>query len=83
MPHLEAGKHHHQVLQLEPLDAWHHIGIGVGYRVCTVYTFTSYTHYNVIYIYFLYYELYFSLWLKPWLLFPVDDKVEYLQYIVD
>ena len=27
--------------------------------------------------------LYFSLWLKLWLLFPVDDKVEYLQYLVD
>ena len=51
LAHLEAGNHHHQVIQLEPLEVWHHRGIGVGYGLCSVYTCTSYTHYNVIYIF--------------------------------
>ena len=29
------------------------------------------------------YRFYFSLWLKHWLLFPVDDQVKYLEDIVD
>ena len=60
-----------------------HRVIGVGSGVCSVDTCTSYTHYNVIYLFFLYYGLYFSVWLKPWLLFLVYDKVGYLQDLVD
>ena len=37
----------------------------------------------IILSFFSYYGFYFSLWLKPWLLFPVDYKVEYLQDLVD
>ena len=55
--HLEAVNHHHQVLQLEPLEVWHHRVIGVGYGVCSVDACTIYTHYNVIYLFF------FILWL--------------------
>ena len=49
--HLEAGKHHHRVLQLEPLEVWSHRRIGVGYGVCSVSTRTIYIHYNVIYLF--------------------------------
>ena len=45
---LEEGYHHHQVLQLEPLDVFHHRGVGFGYGVLSVDTFTSYPHYNII-----------------------------------
>ena len=79
----EAGNHHHQVLKLEPLEVWHHRGIDVGYGVCSVATCTSYTHYNVIDQFVILWIIFLSLWLKPWLLFPVDDKVEYLQDLVD
>ena len=48
MEDLEAGNHHHQVLQLEPLEVWNHRVIGVGYGVCSVDTCTSYSHYNII-----------------------------------
>ena len=50
LAHLESGNHHHQVLQLETLEVWHHRGVGVGAGVCGVDTCTSYTHYNVIYL---------------------------------
>ena len=36
----------------------------------------------IIMLFIFLYELYFSLWLKPWLFFPVDDEVEYFQYLV-
>ena len=51
LAHLEAGNHHHQVLQLEPLEVWHHRVIDVGSGVCSVATCTSYTHHNVIYLF--------------------------------
>ena len=51
LAHLEAGKRHHQVLQLEPLEVWYHRVIGVGSGVCSVATCTSYTHYNAIYLF--------------------------------
>ena len=49
--HLEAGNHHHQVIQLKPLEVWYHRVIFVGYVVCSVYTCTNYTHYNFIYLF--------------------------------
>ena len=51
LEHLEAGNHHHQVLQLEPLEVWHHRGIGVGSGVLSVATGTSYNRYNAIYLF--------------------------------
>ena len=39
--HLEAGNHHHQVLQLEPLKVWKHGVIGVGSGVYGVATCTT------------------------------------------
>ena len=83
MAHLEALNHHNQVLQLEPLEVWHQRGIGIGSGVYSVHTCTSDTHNNVIYLFFSYYGFYFSLWLKPCLLFQVDDQVEYLQDLMD
>ena len=51
MSHLETVNHHHQVLQLEPLEVLYHRVIGFGYEVCSVATCTSYTHYNIIYLF--------------------------------
>ena len=80
---MDTVNHHYEVLQLEPLEVCYHRVIGVGYVLFSVATCTIYNHHNVIYLFFPYYGFYFSLWLKPWLLFPVDDKVKYLQYLVD
>ena len=52
LSHLEAENHHNQVLQLETLEVWHYRGIFVGYGVFSVSTCTSYSHYNVIYLFF-------------------------------
>ena len=51
LAHWEVVNHHNQVLQLEPLEVWHHTRIGVGSGVFSVDTCTSYTHYNVIYLF--------------------------------
>ena len=50
MVHLEAGNHHQKVVQLKPLELWHHRGIGVGYGFYGVANYTSYTHSNLIYL---------------------------------
>ena len=50
--HLEAGNHHNYVLQLDTMEVWHHIVIGVGSGICGIFNFTRYTHYNVIYLYY-------------------------------
>ena len=50
LEHLETVNHHHKVLQLEPLEVWHHMGIGVGSGVCSVATCNSHTHFNGIYM---------------------------------
>ena len=51
LENLETINHHHQLLQLETLEAWHHMGVGVGSGVFSVATCTICTHYNVIYMY--------------------------------
>ena len=53
MSHFEARNHHHQVLKLEPLEVWHHRGIGFCYGLCSVSTCTSYTHHNFIFLFFI------------------------------
>ena len=45
MSNLEAGNHHHQVIQVEPLEVWHHRELIIGPRFFGVATCTSYTHY--------------------------------------
>ena len=40
------------MIQLEPLELWHHRGIGVGSVIFSVASCTSYTHYNVIYLFY-------------------------------
>ena len=60
LTHLEAGNHPHQVLQLERLEVWYHRGIGVGSVVFSVSTCTNYTHYNVIYLFFILWILFLS-----------------------
>ena len=47
--HLEAGSHHHQVIQSKPLEVGYRRGIGIGSGVFGVSTCNSYTHYNFIY----------------------------------
>ena len=44
------------MLQLETLELWHNRGIGESYGVYSVETCTSYTHYNVI-------DMFFILWI--------------------
>ena len=51
MAHLESGNHHNRVLKLEPLEVLNNRGIGVDSWVLSVATCTSYTHYNVIYLF--------------------------------
>ena len=60
MSHLDTGNHHHQVIQLEPLEIWNHRGMGAGYGVFSVATCTSYTHHNVIIIIFILWILFLS-----------------------
>ena len=50
MAHWEAVNHHHQVLLLGSLEVWLRRVIGVGSRVCSVATCSSYTYYNVIFM---------------------------------
>ena len=52
LEHSEAGNHHHQVLQLEPLGVCRHRGIRVDSGLCSVATCTSCIHYNVIYLFY-------------------------------
>ena len=42
--HLEASNNHHWVVQLEPLEVWHHRVTVVGSGICDVATCNWYTH---------------------------------------